>query len=117
MKRLKPLPVCLAFGLGLGSGGTPVAAVPVEREIERQHSVQFHGGQPRPIGAIDFSSSGSASRRMGPWDLETYSAEDREGVIFYDDGSSRATDREVQYRRYPDAGRNCSTHGNVTVCK
>jgi hypothetical protein len=121
MKRFKPLPkplpVCLLLGLTLCSAGNAVAAVPVEREVERQYSVQVRGGPPRPIGAIDFSSTGGASRRMGPWDLEMDGAQDREGVIFYDDGSFEAAGEEVRYRRHPDAGRTCTTHGNVTVCK
>jgi len=91
--------------------------VPVEREIQRQSTVQFHGGQSRPIGAIDFSTSATGSRRFGPWERETHGHETTGGIIIHDDGSVASGEQETRYHRTPDAGRTCTTHDNVTVCR
>ncbi len=69
----------------------------------------------RPIGAIDFSASGRAARRLGPWEVETDAFRDADGVIFYDDGSAIDRRRTQQFHRSDES--RCTTLGNVTVCK
>lgn len=95
------------------------AGIPVEREVRSVRTVQVYGADrqsaQRPIGAIDFSASGSASRRLGPWDVETDAFNDSDGVIFYDDGS--AVNRGVERGYYRDEESRCTTLGNVTVCR
>ena len=95
------------------------AAVPSERDVQIVRAVQVYQpyGQSaqRPIGAIDFSASGSSARRLGPWDAETDAFRGARGVIFYDDGSVSGRSRERQYHR--DSESRCTTLGNVTICK
>ena len=95
------------------------AAVPYERDVQSVRSVQVYqpAGQrtQRPIGAIDFSSSSSAARRLGPWEVETDAFRGAEGAIFYEDGTASGRARDRQYHR--DAESRCTTLGNVTVCK
>ncbi len=102
--------------VGLTLAASAQADLPVEREVHSARTVQAYGSEAgRPIGAIEFSTSGSASKRLGPWDVETDAFRNADGVIFYDDGS--ATDRSTnrQYSRGDKSG--CTTIGNVTVCK
>ena len=105
----------LALLVGLTAADAARADLPVEREVSSVRAVQVYGSQARPIGAIDFSASGSAARRLGPWDVETDAFRDADGVIFYDDGSARDSSRQRTYVR-GDA-RRCTTFDNVTVCK
>ena len=95
------------------------AAAPIEREVQSTRSVQVYGtnGQRvrQPIGAIDFSASGSSARRFGPWDVEADAFRNVDGVIFYDDGATGGSGSNARYRR-PDGSR-CETLGNVTVCR
>ena len=95
------------------------AGIPVEREVQAVRAVQVYGGNgervQRPIGAIDFSASGSAARRLGPWNVETDAFRDADGVIYYDDGSASSRRLERQYHR--DGESRCTTLGNVTVCR
>lgn len=95
------------------------AAAPVEREVQSVRTVQVYNpagrSVSRPIGTIDFSSSGSASRRFGPWDVETDAFRNADGVIFYDDGSASGRSLDRQYHRGKEPG--CTTLGNVTVCR
>ena len=104
---------------GLAAAEAAEAGIPVEREVQTVRAVQVYspGGQSvaRPIGTIDFSSSGSASKRFGPWDKETNAFRDAEGVIFYDDGSASGSSLERQYDRGQES--RCTTLGNVTVCR
>ncbi len=116
--------------VGIAGGTAALAAVPVEREVRSEHTIEVLGARAgRPIGAIDFSASGGASRRLGPWDVETDSFQDAGGTIFYNDGSTRGRasgrvsdqasdrepDQEPQYDRGLEDG--CTTLGNVTVCR
>ena len=116
MKRLF-LPLASIAAFTISAGGQ--AAAPVEREVQSVRSVQVYqpGGQVarRPIGAIDFSASGSSARRVGPWDLETDAFRNADGVIFYDDGSATGRGQERQYHRSGES--RCTTLGNVTVCR
>ena len=105
--------VLLAAGLTLSA--SVQADLPVEREVTSVRAVQVYGSQARPLGAIDFSKSGNASKRLGPWDVETDAFRDADGVIFYDDGSAVKRGNERQYYRSGDS--RCTTFGNVTVCK
>ena len=105
----------MGFILLLATTAGVQAAAPVEREVTSVRSVQVYGSQARPIGAIDFSASGSEVRRLGPWDVETDAFRNADGVIFYDDGSARSAERRGEYHR-PDGSR-CETLGNVTVCR
>ncbi len=95
----------------------PLAAadLPVERTVEGGRTVTVYGADPRPVGAIDFSSNGSASRRYGPWTVETDAFDDADRVILYDDGSARgdAVHRDYQRNLQP----RCMRKGDVTVCK
>jgi hypothetical protein len=100
---------------GLTLAVSAQADLPLEREVTTVRSVQVYGAEARPIGAIDFSASGSAARRVGPWDVETDAFSNSDGVIFYDDGSARGNGASRQYSR-PDGSR-CETLGNVTVCR
>jgi hypothetical protein len=118
MNRLfSQLAVTLIVALSISAGAQ--AASPVEREVQASRMVQVY--QPadlaprRPIGAIDFSASGSSASHAGPWHLETDTFRGADGVIFYDDGSAANRSRERQYHR--GSGSRCTTLGNVTVCK
>ena len=102
-----------------GLAAPAAAGIPVEREVQSVRAVQVYspGGQSvaRPIGTIDFSSSGSAARRFGPWDKETDAFRNADGVIFYDDGSASGSSLDRQYSRGQES--RCTTLGNVTVCR
>jgi hypothetical protein len=102
---------------GLAAAAHLPAAVPQERDVQRHSTVQFYGSQHRPIGAIDFSSTAGGSRRFGPWDVEMDARQAAEGIIIHDDGSVYGDARERRYRPNPDAGRTCTTHDNLTVCR
>lgn len=116
MKNLLPV---FAAALLLVFAGQGRAAMPTEREVQTVRAVQVYqpAGQSarRPIGAIDFSASGSSARRLGPWDLETDAFRDGNGVIFYDDGGASQRGQMRQYQRNGES--RCTTLGNVTVCK
>jgi hypothetical protein len=112
-KSAVPRVVLLAAGLTVSA--CVQADLPVEREVTSVRAVQVYGSQARPIGAIDFSASGNASKRLGPWDVETDAFQDADGVIFYDDGSAVNRGSERQYHRSGES--RCTTFGNVTVCK
>ena len=115
MKPFFPTLILAAMALA----GAAEADVPVDREVRAVRAVQIYSpaGQSvaRPIGTIDFSSSGSSARRFGPWDKETDAFRDAEGVIFYDDGSASSSSLERQYGRGRDF--RCTTLGKVTVCR
>ena len=93
------------------------AAAPMERSVSRQSEVRVHGAEARPIGAIDFSSSSSQARGFGPWDVNVEDFEASGQMRFYDDGSVSADGAGRRYQRMPEAGRRCTTHGNLTVCR
>lgn len=89
--------------------------LPVERTVEGGRTVTVYGADPRAVGAIDFSSSGSSSRRYGPWTVETDAFDDADRVILYDDGSARGDSLLREYQRGRES--RCVRKGNVTVCK
>ena len=91
------------------------ADIPVERTVEGGRTVSVYGSNPRPVGAIDFSASGSAARRYGPWTLETDAFKDADRVILYDNGSSTRERVLRDYQRNLEP--RCITKGNLTVCK
>jgi hypothetical protein len=116
---MNTVPTLTVTALLLATAVQAQAAVPVEREVRSVRVVQVYGTENRralrPIGAIDFSASGSSSRRLGPWDVETDAFKGADGVIFYDDGS--ASDRGVERQFFRGGDSRCTTLGNVTVCK
>ena len=92
MKVLMVRTVLVSLGLllaGLTLAGVARADLPVEREVTSVRAVQVYGSEARPIGAIDFSVSGSTARQLGPYSMETDAFRNADAVIFYDDGSAR----------------------------
>ena len=99
------------------SASEPLCAAATERTVIRQSEVRFYGAEPRPIGTIDFSSSVSGSRRIGPWDLRTDELEGSGRLLFNEDGGISGDAAERRFQRAPAAGRTCTTHDNLTVCR
>ncbi len=114
----KPVWVPILLALITSAMASAVQAhLPVEQVTTGSSTVQVYGGSARPIGAIDFSASATGSRRVGPWELRTDRLEDSGRVLFYDDGSLGAEGNLRRERWVPPAGRTCTTHDNVTVCR
>lgn len=89
------------------------AAFPLERESYRTTTVSVPRGSVKPIGAIEFSSSASEGRRLGPWDYDLHESSGSGQVFLYDDGSVRGMERRVHHDKW---GRRCIVVGNVTRC-
>ena len=94
------------------------AALPVEREVERESSVVATGVYDRrPAGSVEYSSNGVSRRHFGPWIYDTERADGSGELIFLEDGSVIRRGSDSEYRKNPDGGQRCETVGNVTVCK
>ena len=115
MKFSSPI-LPLLLGALLGSS-IAHAAAPIERSVSRHSEVRVHGAEARPIGAIDFSSSSSQTRPFGPWDVNVEAFEASGQMRFHDDGSISVDGVGRRYQHMPEAGRRCTTHGNLTVCR
>ena len=104
-----------ATGAALLLGTELAADLPVERTVDGGRTVTVYGADPRPTGAIDFSASGSAARRYGPWTVETDAFDDADRVILYQDGSRRGESVLRDYQRMLEP--RCISKGNLTVCQ
>ena len=115
LSLFRTLPATILALASLAVSAGLAADIPVERTLEGGRTVSVYGSNPRPVGAIDFSSSGSAQRRYGPWTLETDAFDDADRVILYDDGSGVRQGVLRDYQRNLEP--RCISKGNVTVCK
>jgi hypothetical protein len=103
---------------GLLIPGVAGAALPIERELERESSVVAIGIYDRRLaGLVEYSKDGVSRRQFGPWIYDTDRTSGTGETMILEDGSVMRRDTEADYRKKPDGDRRCETVGNVTVCK
>lgn len=93
------------------------AAMPVEQDVERESAVRYTGSSARPIGSIEYSTSGREGRRFGPWAYDANAYDRNSNSLIYDDGSVQDETDGTDVRWQPEGVRHCTTSGNLTVCK